>query len=100
MKPVISTLVLAFGLGTAATTGAAQDVCMPAAELKASLIDWYGETPVDGATQDRQQLWASQRSGTWTMVRTMADGNACVVAQGENWMAGMNDREMFASLAD
>lgn len=100
MKPVISTLVFALGLGSIATTGAAQDVCMPAAELKASLIDWYGEAPVAEPTEANQQLWASQTSGTWTMVRTMADGNACVLAQGDDWMAGTSDREILALLAD
>ncbi|QFT58292.1 hypothetical protein FIU94_05590 [Sulfitobacter sp. THAF37] len=105
MKPIISTLFMAAALGLAAQSASAQsegtqDVCMPAAEMKASLVDWYGERPVAEPSQDGEQMWASDRSGTWTMVKLLADGNACVIAQGENWMAGVEAPEQLALLDD
>ncbi|KIN74458.1 hypothetical protein [Sulfitobacter guttiformis] len=80
------------------TTAAAQDVCMNAAELQSSLIDWYGESPVSGPSRDNTRLWVSDASGSWTLVRTLSDGNACVEAQGGNWSAGMDPEEMLASI--
>ncbi|OAN67619.1 S-adenosyl-L-homocysteine hydrolase [Sulfitobacter sp. EhC04] len=105
MKPVNLTLSMALVLGLSATAASAQDVsghqvCMPAEEMKASLVDWYGETPVAEPSQEGEQMWASDRTGTWTMVRLLADGNACVVAQGENWMAGVDSLEKLALLTD
>ncbi|MFT6676870.1 MAG: hypothetical protein ACJAVM_003076 [Sulfitobacter sp.] len=96
MKPVFSISALVFSL--AASAANAGDVCMPAGELKASLIDWYGEQPIAEPTEKHEQLWASKQTGTWTMVKTLADGNACVIGQGDNWMAGVNQREMLAAL--
>lgn len=105
MKPVNSTLSLALALGLSATLvgaqeGSNQDVCMPAEEMKASLVDWYGETPVAEPSDEGEQMWASDRSGTWTMVKLMADGNACVIAQGDNWMTGVEAPEQVALLND
>lgn len=105
MKPVISTLSMALVLGLSVTAATAQEVsgqevCMPADEMKASLVDWYGETPVAEPSPEGEQMWASDRSGTWTMVRHLADGNACVLAQGENWMAGGDTPEKLAQLTD
>lgn len=105
MKPVNLTLSMALVLGLSATAASAQDVsghqvCMPAEEMKASLVDWYGETPVAEPSQEGEQMWASDRTGTWTMVRLLADGNACVVAQGENWMAGIDSPGKLALLTD
>jgi hypothetical protein len=98
MKPVFSTLTFVLALGAAATTAAAEDVCMPAGEMKAALIDWYGERPVPGESQGSSQVWASSTTGTWSMVKFMGDGNACVTAQGDNWMAGLTGDEQIAAL--
>lgn len=105
MKPVNSTLSLALVLGLSAAAANAQqtstqDVCMPFGEMKASLVDWYGETPVAEPTDEGEQMWASDRSGTWTLVKLLADGNACVVAQGQNWMAGVETPEQLALLEE
>ena len=70
-------------LGTASL--ADTQVCMNAAEMEASLIDWYGEAPVEGEARDNMQLWASDRTGTWTVVRYLVDGTSCVVDQGKGW---------------
>lgn len=100
MKPVISALALALGLGAIATTASAKEVCMPAQDLKASLTDWYGEHPVEGQKSGTLQIWASQQTGTWTAVRTLGDGTACVEGQGQNWMGGLNDEETILASLD
>ncbi|WP_299045157.1 hypothetical protein [uncultured Tateyamaria sp.] len=67
-------------------TAWAETVCMDAAEMEAALIDWYGETPVSGASADAQQLWASPDTGTWTLMELKRNGTACVLGQGDDWL--------------
>lgn len=85
-------------LAVMATSAAANDVCMSASEMQSSLIDWYGERPVSGPTQDNTRLWVSDATGSWTLVRTLSDGNACVEAQGGNWSAGADPQQMIAAI--
>lgn len=95
MKTALTTLA---ALAALATTATADQICMSTAELQSSLIDWYGESPVAGPTEDNTRLWVSDRTGSWTVVRTMADGTACVEAQGSNWSATMNARDVLATI--
>jgi hypothetical protein len=85
-------------LAAMATSAVAQDVCMSAQEMQSSLIDWYGERPVTGPSNDNSRLWVSDATGSWTLVRTLADGNACVTAQGSNWNTNTNADEMLAEI--
>lgn len=95
MKTALTTIA-AFALG--ATAAFADQVCMSSTEMQSSLIDWYGEEPVAGPTQDNVRLWVSNASGTWTLVRTLADGNACVEAQGTGWNSGASAEAMLATI--
>ena len=70
----------------------AEQVCMDTDEMRAALIDWYGEMPVTDQV-DGQQYWASAESGTWTLVMERSDGRSCVVAQGDDW------QQLMAELA-
>ncbi|WP_224824250.1 S-adenosyl-L-homocysteine hydrolase [Cognatishimia sp. MH4019] len=75
--------------------------CMPRAEMASALIDWYGEEPVDmamGVETDDTQLWASDRTGTWTLVRYTEDSVACVVAQGFNFEPDAPSAALVAAL--
>ena len=63
----------------------ADTVCMAVVEMEAALIDWYGEAPVPGAVASDQQLWASEATGTWTLMGLNNDGTACVLGQGAGW---------------
>ncbi|MCX7565864.1 S-adenosyl-L-homocysteine hydrolase [Sulfitobacter sp. F26169L] len=85
-------------LAVMATSAAAQDVCMKASEMQSSLIEWYGERPVAEPTQNDTRLWVSDASGSWTLVRNVSGGKACVVAQGRNWSADMDAQDMVAAI--
>lgn len=98
MKPLISTLMIVLGTTFAANSVMAQQVCMSADEMGAALIDWYGETPINAPTESREQTWVSQATGTWTVVKTFADGQSCVVAQGDDWIQGMDQEQIVAAL--
>jgi len=89
MKPFISSLILSVGIATSASA-ADTAVCMPAAEMEAALIDWYGERPVPENASEKEKLWVSDRTGTWTMVEYRTSGQACVLAQGKDWLASQN----------
>ena len=95
MKTALITIAAISMMATAAT---AQEVCMSAAEMQSSLIDWYGERPVAGPTQDNTRLWVSDATGSWTLVRNLSDGNACVQAQGGNWTAGKDADQMLTAI--
>jgi hypothetical protein len=61
--------------------------CGPRNQLVKLLSDRYKEDPVGiGLAQPGQvlEIFASQ-TGTWSMVMTMPDGQACLIAAGDNW---------------
>ena len=99
MKTIIATAIAALTFGTMATAQE-RDVCMPASELKASLIDWYAERPIAGQADLKEQLWVSEQTGTWTVVKFMADGHACVKAQGTSWSADVDNDQLLALAQD
>ena len=98
MKHVFSVAAVIAALS--AHSADAQEVCMPAGEMKASLIDWYGEKPVGYPDAENKQLWISERTGSWTMVRFQSDGIACTTAQGENWYTELQGQNLLAALRD
>ncbi len=75
-------------LATVATSPAsAQSACGPREQLVKLLADQYKEDPVGmGLSQPGQvlEVFASS-NGSWTMVMTMPDGKACMIAAGDNW---------------
>jgi hypothetical protein len=74
----------------------ADDVCMPAAELEAALIDWYGEAPrAEGPAGT--VLWVTSDGASWTLVRYEADGTACSIDHGVGEAEGA---EAFAYATD
>ncbi|MCX7558221.1 S-adenosyl-L-homocysteine hydrolase [Sulfitobacter sp. F26204] len=100
MKPFISTLTLVLGTAFATAALADGDVCMATGEMKAALIDWYGEAPVAEPSDAKEQLWVSQETGTWTLLKNFSDGNSCVLAQGDDWMTGTGQDQFLAQLQD
>ena len=78
-------LLGAVALATPATS--AQTSCGPREQLVKLLADQYKEDPVGmGLAQPGQvlEVFASS-NGSWTMVMTMPDGKACMIAAGDNW---------------
>lgn len=100
MKRVFVSLLTVGTMMSTATAAMANDVCMPGPELRASLIDWYGEEPVAAPNKAQQQIWASPRTGTWTKVHFDENGTACVLAQGDDWLVGAAREALLASLGD
>ena len=97
MKPAILPFCLILSSAGAASADA---ICMPSAEMEASLIDWYAEAPVDGAVREDAQMWASDATGTWTLVEYRENGLSCVLAQGDGWTPRETDDLMIAALTD
>lgn len=96
MKPLISTAVVLASVMAFTSPVAADNVCMMQGEMRAALIDWYGEIPIAAPSDANTQIWASAVTGTWTMIRTYADGRACVMAQGDDWMSPNEQQEILA----
>lgn len=76
---------LAAGLGLAWGSANAQEpsVCMSADDMEAGLIDWYGEHALTQSADGTLVLWKNLRSGSWTIVSYLANGEACAIDSGE-----------------
>jgi hypothetical protein len=62
--------------------------CADYAEVRRQLGSRYGEAPVSmGLQADGRlvQVFASPRSGSWTIVTTAPSGLACILAAGRSW---------------
>jgi len=101
MKPVLYTTAALFAFSLPvfadAPAGDAQ-VCMDSAELEAALIDWYGEAPVPGQAEANRKLWAAGIGGTWTVISYGANGQGCVVGQGDDFTPSDMSDELVAAL--
>ena len=81
--PTAIAVLASFGVSSAD----AQTACGPREQLVKLLADQYKEDPVGmGLSQPGQvlEVFASS-NGSWTMVMTMPDGKACMIAAGDNW---------------
>ncbi len=68
--------------------GELQLPCADYAEIRRQLGSHYGEAPVSmGLQTDRRlvQVFASPRTGSWTIVATAPSGLACILAAGRSW---------------
>ncbi len=82
---VLSILGSSFAFGP--SQAAVQASCSPRDQLVKLLAEQYKEAPVGiGLAQPGQvlEVFASQ-GGSWSMVMTMPDGKACMIAAGDNW---------------
>ena len=87
-KRVISTALI-FGATALAPPASAQAMqCLPRAALVEKLTTDYAEELTGGGLQNPQQLlevWSSDRTGSFTVFITGANGIACIVATGLHW---------------
>jgi hypothetical protein len=85
----LAALTTAAALYLASTTQAAaqsQANCGPRAAVVAQLAERYGETRQYvgiGSNNAMVEVFASDASGSWTILVTMPSGVACLVASGE-----------------
>ncbi len=52
----------------------------------------WGETFAGAGLQSASsvfEVWMSAEKGTWTILKTNANGTACVMASGTNWLDGL-----------
>ena len=80
--------------------GGGRPPCAPRAEMVERLSARFGETRrgIGLARGNRiLEVFASDDSGSWTVVVTLPDGRACLLAAGRAWEDRMDD---LAHLAD
>jgi hypothetical protein len=85
--PLVPFAILGTIIALGSTPASAQSSCGPREQLVKMLADQYKEDPVGmGLAQPGQviEVFASS-NGSWTMVMTMPDGKACLIAAGDNW---------------
>jgi hypothetical protein len=72
----------------AASPAAAQPVCGDHAGMVAQLIGTFGEAHRGAGLAGPRavfEVWASDATGTWTILMVTPEGLACVVAAGNGW---------------
>jgi hypothetical protein len=71
-----------------AGSAAAQSVCAPRDQIVQRLAEKYGETRKGYGLQNAKvivELYASEETGTWTLIATRSDGMSCAMAVGKAW---------------
>ena len=85
----VLTAALVFGmLATAPPVADAQPGCGDRNAMVEQLSRAYGEIRKGAGLAGQAALfevWASDATGTWTILKTHPNGVACVIAVGENW---------------
>ncbi len=88
-KRILTTSVLILGMAAAAPPDAqAQMACGTRDSVIAKLGDKYGEVRRGGGLAGPTaifEIWASEATGSWTILKTMPNGLTCVMAVGEGW---------------
>lgn len=91
MKGLLVRMGLAMTLGAAtlaAQPAQAQFMCAPRDAVIERLRTSYGEDLTGIGIQSTAQVlevWAAPMTGTWTVLMSLADGKACIVASGTDW---------------
>lgn len=82
-------LALAFAASLAGAQAEAQTrgACAARTDIVKRLSDRYGETLQSMGLQNNGilEIYASDDTGTWTIVVTTPDGRACLLAAGQLW---------------
>ena len=85
--PALSAAMLA-GPALAQDRGTPLSTCGDQEHVASYLRDNFNEVPVSlGLQADGRmlQVFASEESGTWTMVTTSPNGTTCIIGAGEAW---------------
>ncbi len=85
----VLTAALVFGmLATAPPAAHAQLSCGDRTAMVEQLSRAYGEARKGAGLAGQTalfEIWASDVTGTWTILKTSPNGIACLIAAGENW---------------
>ncbi len=88
-KRILTTSILILGMAAIGPPDAqAQMACGTRDSVVAKLGDKYGEVRRGGGLAGPTaifEIWASEATGTWTILKTMPDGMSCVMAVGDGW---------------
>ena len=88
-KYILTISALALGMAVAAPVVAqAQVACGARDSVVRNLGEKYGEVRRGGGLTGSTaiyEIWASETTGSWTILKTTPNGMACVMAVGEGW---------------
>ena len=76
----------------------AQSACLPRDKMADHLANRYNERPVSmglEASGKLIELFTAADGSTWTLVMSLPDGPACVVAAGVEWMSREPVKETY-----
>jgi hypothetical protein len=76
------------GIATASLPVQAQTLCNTRTKIVSQLSEKYGEVSNGVGMQSATQVievWSSQKTGSWTIIASRADGMSCVLAAGQGW---------------
>lgn len=82
------TLASSAAVPSLAASPIAEIICAPRVEMLNRLERQFGAVRqgMGLSGPDRMvEVWATERSGDWTLVMTYPDGQSCIVAMGEDW---------------
>ena len=88
-KSIITTSVLILGMAAAGPPDAqAQMACGTRDAVVEKLGEKYGEVRRGGGLAGPTaifEIWASEATGTWTILKTTPNGFTCIMAVGDGW---------------
>ncbi len=88
-KSIITTSVLILGMAAAGPPDAqAQMACGTRDSVVEKLGEKYGEVRRGGGLAGPTaifEIWASEVTGTWTILKTTPNGFTCIMAVGDGW---------------
>ena len=64
--------------------------CAPRDVITTKLTDKYSEVLTGGGMQNAKtvlEVWTSEKTGSFTVLVTYANGMSCIVSSGHNWSA-------------
>lgn len=85
---VRAAVAVGMALGTPAAEAQGRSVCADRGKIVERLAETFGETLQSlGLNQDNGvvEIYASEATGTWTILLTRPDGLACLLASGQMW---------------
>lgn len=76
-----------------ALPAAAQDACASRDAVLRTLTEKYGEEQVGAGLAGNYifEIWASEETGTWSVLRTGTNGVSCILASGKYWRDGIKE---------